>query len=571
MELNRIWNSDCVKGMNDLPAGSIDLVFADPPFNIGYKYDVYEDRMAADEYLQWTRQWGKAVVHCLKSNGTFWLAIGDDFAAELKLIFQRELGLTCRSWVIWYYTFGVNCKSKFSRSHTHLFHFVKDPKAFTFNADDVYVKSARQLVYADSRADSRGRLPDDTWVLRPQDLPHGFQPQDDTWYVPRVCGTFAERAGFHGCQMPERLLERIIRVSSNVGDVVLDPFGGSGTTLIVAKKLGRQFLGFELSKNYAKRIEERLGAVKPFEGLAGPVNPQSSAPSTKKGKRLATEAGGGELPFASKVRAAKDEIDRGIVEAFLLVRDGWSADRVIADPDFNHAFLEKCARLGVAGSDSELNRRLLALRKSSRLKGLPESKRVSFPIPCDERERMEFALEIAIQKCKEVYGSLDDILCNPKAAAAFDNCVYSMIPKPYPSFAIRWLALGLRKRATKMRRAAETVESDLEIPSEKTDPFDPKTLINTPEKPGIYWIETQAQGRPLYIGSCLNLRKRLDYQFVGTSFDFWGISRSDLTLACLPWGNERRQLWGQQSRQIGRWKPEGNYEEFAYHAPAVIG
>ena len=92
--------------------------------------------------------------------GTFWLAIGDDFAAELKLIFQRELGLTCRSWVIWYYTFGVNCKFKFSRSHTHLFHFVKDPKLATFNGD---VRSrclqTRQLVYGDKRADSGGRLP----------------------------------------------------------------------------------------------------------------------------------------------------------------------------------------------------------------------------------------------------------------------------------------------------------------------------------------------------------------------------------------------------------------------------
>ena len=223
MEVNRLWSTDCIKGMNALPAGSIDLVFADPPFNIGYKYDVYEDRMAADEYLRWTRQWGKAVVRCLKTEGTFWLAIGDDFAAELNLAFQRDLGLSCRSWVIWYYTFGVNCKFKFSRSHTHLFYFVKDPKRYTFNSDAIRVPSARQLVYADSRADSRGRLPDDTWILRPQDLPEGFQPQDDTWYVPRVCGTFKERAGWHGCQMPEQLLGRIIRLCSNAGDVVLDP------------------------------------------------------------------------------------------------------------------------------------------------------------------------------------------------------------------------------------------------------------------------------------------------------------------------------------------------------------
>ena len=139
MELDKLYNGDCIRGMSRIPEGSVDLAFADPPFNIGYKYDVYEDRLAADKYLAWTKEWGRALVCTLKPNGTFWLAIGDDFAAELKLLFQRELGLCCRSWVIWYYTFGVNCKYKFSRSHTHLFHFVKDPKNFTFNRDAIRV------------------------------------------------------------------------------------------------------------------------------------------------------------------------------------------------------------------------------------------------------------------------------------------------------------------------------------------------------------------------------------------------------------------------------------------------
>ena len=110
--------------------------------------------------------------------------------------------------MIWYYTFGVNCTHKFSRSHAHLFYFVKDPANFTFREDDPQnrVPSARQLVYADRRANPRGRLPDDTWILRPQDLSDCFTPGEDTWYFPRVAGTFKERAGFHGCQMPEQLL-----------------------------------------------------------------------------------------------------------------------------------------------------------------------------------------------------------------------------------------------------------------------------------------------------------------------------------------------------------------------------
>jgi site-specific DNA-methyltransferase (adenine-specific) len=276
--------------MNAMPEGSVDLAFADPPFNIGYSYDVYEDQLAADEYLNWTRQWGAAVVRALKPDGTFWLAIGDDFAAELKMIFQRELHLTCRSWVIWYYTFGVNCKMKFSRSHTHLFHFVKNPKQFTFNGDAIRVPSARQLVYADARADSKGRLPDDTWILRPQDLAGGFQPEEDVWYFPRVCGTFKERAGWHGCQMPEQLLGRIIKACSKPDDLVLDPFGGSGSTLVVAKKLGRKFIGFELSDNYAAQVQARLAATAVGEPLSGAADPQVSAPTTANGNQRRPES-----------------------------------------------------------------------------------------------------------------------------------------------------------------------------------------------------------------------------------------------------------------------------------------
>jgi DNA modification methylase len=285
MDQRAVTQGDCVAGMKQLADGSVDLVFADPPFNIGYSYDVYDDERAATDYLAWCKQWGEQVARVLKPHGSFWLAIGDDFAAELKVLFQRELGLSCRSWVIWYYTFGVNCKAKFSRSHTHLFYFVKDKKKFTFNADAVRVPSARQLVYADARANAKGRLPDDTWILRPQDAVESFGADESVWYFPRVCGTFKERAGWHGCQMPEQLLARIIRTCSNAGDTVLDPFGGSGSTLVVAKKLERQPIGFELSEEYATRIEQRLAETKVGDALQGPADPLFSAPQTSQGKR----------------------------------------------------------------------------------------------------------------------------------------------------------------------------------------------------------------------------------------------------------------------------------------------
>lgn len=291
LKTGKIHQGDCIQQMRRIDDGSIDLVFADPPFNIGYQYDEYDDRQDDEVYLDWSKRWIAEVHRILKPNGTFWLAIGDEYAAELKVAAQREIRFFTRSWVVWYYTFGVNCTTKFSRSHAHLFHFVKDEQTFTFNAADpqIRVPSARALVYGDKRANPAGRLPDDTWILRPQDFQtdkYGFDPAHDTWYFARVAGTFKERQGFHGCQMPEQLLARIIRASSNEGDVVFDPFMGSGTTLAVAKKLGRKWLGCELSEEYVCNATERLKWINVGDPIDGPVDPVASAPSTANGRKL---------------------------------------------------------------------------------------------------------------------------------------------------------------------------------------------------------------------------------------------------------------------------------------------
>ena len=139
---------------------------------------------------------------------------------------------------------------------------------FTFNRQVIAVPSARQTTYRDARANPNGKLPDDTWYLRPQEVAPGseqrgqtvnyFHPHEDTWYLSRLCGTFQERVGWHPCQLPEALLERIIKVSSNPGALVFDPFVGSGTTLAVAARLGRDWLGCEMSGEYAEKARERI-------------------------------------------------------------------------------------------------------------------------------------------------------------------------------------------------------------------------------------------------------------------------------------------------------------------------
>jgi len=328
--INRIIQGDCVKGMRKHPPGRVNLAFADPPFNIGYDYDKYDDKRSCEDYLNWSKEWINEVIRLLKPGGTFWLAIGDEYAAELKVMCTRELGLSCRNWIVWYYTFGVHCKYKFTRSHAHLFYFTKPGADLTFNDDAVRVPSARQLVYADKRANPKGRLPDDTWImrptpheswiLRPQDIPESFEADSDMWYFPRVCGTFKERMGFHGCQMPEQLLGRIIKACSNEGDLVLDPFAGSGTTLAVAKKLGRTYLGFELSKKYAAQSSKRLSLITHGDPLDGAENPLTSVANTANGKVRTAEGkrvkrdgtSASQSPGRKAKRSAVEQAQRGL-------------------------------------------------------------------------------------------------------------------------------------------------------------------------------------------------------------------------------------------------------------------
>ncbi|MCC7147330.1 MAG: site-specific DNA-methyltransferase [Phycisphaeraceae bacterium] len=307
---NTLAVGDCLKLMAQWPAASVDLIFADPPYNIGYAYDQYHDQRTDEDYIAWTCRWISACTRLLKPTGSLYVLIGDEYAAETRLHLkqlERDRQLLFRNWIVWHYTFGQRCKIKFNRSHAHLFYAVgpaacgtngknkvdvKNPP-FTFNYDAVALPSARMTTYKDKRQNPAGKLPDDTWYLkrfpdaltwhtRPQeaaeeteagssqDIVRGyFRGDQDTWYQPRLCGTFNERQQWHPCQLPEALLERIIKVSSNPGDLVFDPFAGSGTTLAVAHKLSRHWLGCELSKSYAAKAKKRIKETRQVVPAAG--------------------------------------------------------------------------------------------------------------------------------------------------------------------------------------------------------------------------------------------------------------------------------------------------------------
>lgn len=546
-QLNRIVQGDCIARMNELTPGSIDLAFADPPFNIGYEYDVYNDAVEHQQYIDWSNQWISAVWNALKPEGTFWLAIGDEYAAELKLESQK-IGFHCRSWVIWYYTFGVNCARKFTRSHAHLFYFVKDPEKFTFLDEELdnRIPSARELVYKDKRANPKGRLPDDTWIirpadvvgemvcddgswmhdslnppcdndrtftLRPQDSDHCFGASEDTWYFPRVAGTFKERAGFHGCQMPEQLLGRIIRTCSRPGDAVLDPFSGSATTLAVAKKLGRRFIGFDLSQDYVQYGIERLKTIRVGDRLDGSPEPTKSAPKTGLHGKKKSNSKSRSAPlqydlFSKEERYEEIQLEltlHGIVEAFRLTNAGYSADRVVADPELNQQFVDACDRLGLVGDARTWNTLLFRLRKAGKLIHIQTERQTS--LSWDDCDPYIFASEIAWQSMLDEgrAKNLDEILCDPALAADFDAFARQLAPG-HESLEYRWAALKFRQEAKNARCRAAV----LTPPScfGETVPIADLKARNLPDKPGLYVLR-ESQTQMLYAGETLDLRNRL--------------------------------------------------------------
>lgn len=601
---NELRQGDCIRGMNALPEGCVDLVFADPPFNIGYTYDVYADSLDQSRYLDWSCQWIKAVHRVLKPDGTFWLAIGDENAAELKLASQK-IGFSCRSWVIWYYTFGVNCVKKFTRSHAHLFYFVKNAGQFTFNSDDPSnrIPSARQLVYADGRANPKGRLPDDTWlirpagmaaefsddslvapfqgmvaspdreqtwILRPQDLSECFGPEEDTWYFPRVAGTFKERAGFHGCQMPEQLLARIIRLCSNPGELVLDPFSGSATTLTVAKKLGRRYLGFDLSDDYVRYGRDRLHSSAAGDPLEGSAEPTLSAPKTTTAtsrtradrRRAASSIVESQVNEADVLNAQKQAATTlgGICDAFAQTYRGYSPDRVVVDPELNEPFTTACQQLGLVGNARLWNTLLFRLRKAGKLIDLPTTERTS--LTWEECDDYLFASEIALEimLSNELARSVDEILCDPTLAREFDARAATFAPGFSP-LQYRWAALKLRKQAKFARSRGAILKAPAKLaPAIRVD--EPGAIEKLPDAPGVYLVSADRNKR-LYVGETFSLRRRLLANFESACMQPWIDQGQSKTLSIRPFRTDsvRSQMLSWQSCFVSKYQTSLNFRE----------
>jgi DNA modification methylase len=245
MTLNTCINRESVSWMTSYQGEPFaDLIFADPPFNISWKYDIYIDEMSDTAFVEWNRNWLTQAKQLLKPTGQIYVCMFDEYSSEIDLICRKELGLFKQNHLIWNFSFGQSGKlherKRFTRSKTHIFRFSMDKKKFTFNPEDIAVPSDRQLKYKDKRADSRGKVPDD--VLR----------------FKRIAGTHEDRVSGVSTQMPIDMVTMLIAAVTNAGDTVYDPFPGSGVSLKASKQLGRNYFGTELSPGYHQIIMDSL-------------------------------------------------------------------------------------------------------------------------------------------------------------------------------------------------------------------------------------------------------------------------------------------------------------------------
>jgi len=239
-------NADVMEGLKQVrdDHGPARLIFADPPYNIGVQYgDHHNDSMDDAEFVDWCLNWTRLACDCLTDDGSLWLMINDEYAADF-VTNARDCGLTMRAWIKWYETFGVNCSNNFNRTSRHILYFVMDEDNFVFNETEVLRPSDRQTKYGDSRAQSSGKI------------------LDDVWQIPRLTGTSSERLPDFPTQLPLELVSRIVRVASEPGDLIVDPFNGSGTTGVAAITSQRKYVGIDASKDYINAASSRLRGAK---------------------------------------------------------------------------------------------------------------------------------------------------------------------------------------------------------------------------------------------------------------------------------------------------------------------
>ncbi len=245
---NKIIEGDILEKMTEIPSESVDMAFADPPFNLKKKYGNYKDSKEVRDYLDWCYKWLDEIVRVVKPTGSIlvhnipkWLTY---YAARLneKTYF--------RHWIAWD-AVGAPMGKTLLPNHYGILFYVKQPKGFKFFDLRIPHKVCREC----------GAYLKDYGGKKSLMHPFGTIVSDVWTDIHRI--RHKKRRDEHPCQLPEHLLERLILMTTEVGDVVLDPFIGTGTTAITAKRLGRNYIGIDIDKKYVKITEQKLKDVFP--------------------------------------------------------------------------------------------------------------------------------------------------------------------------------------------------------------------------------------------------------------------------------------------------------------------
>jgi site-specific DNA-methyltransferase (adenine-specific) len=246
LPLNKIICGDVIEVMKKIPDNSIDMTFADPPFNLNKKYGNYKDKKADAEYIKWCEDWLTEMVRITKPTGSIfvhnipkWLIY---YANHLnKIAFFKH-------WIAWD-SMSIPLGKTLLPAHYGILFYAKSPKEFTFHELRSPHKKCRKC----------GEMIKDYGGKKNQINPHGTLLSDVWADIHRI--RHSARRDEHPCQLPEPLLERLILMSTNEGDVVLDPFIGAGTTALAAKRLGRNYIGIDIDPKYKEIVAKKIKMV----------------------------------------------------------------------------------------------------------------------------------------------------------------------------------------------------------------------------------------------------------------------------------------------------------------------
>ena len=248
MKYNMVIHGDCIEQMRKLPSETVDIAFADPPFNLNKKYNNYRDRRGQDSYLAWCKEWLTEMVRVTKPTGSIfvhnipkWLTFYSSYLNEIA---------DFRHWIAWDAMSSPLGKTLMPTHYGILF-YARDIKRNKFYEIRYPHKRCRKcdILLKDYGGKKSGL--------------HPFGPLvSDVWTdLHRI--KHAKYRDEHPCQLPESVLERLILMSTDEGDLVLDPFAGTGTTLIAAKKLGRRYIGIEIDEKYVEISKGKLEIAMP--------------------------------------------------------------------------------------------------------------------------------------------------------------------------------------------------------------------------------------------------------------------------------------------------------------------